>query len=373
MSEEWDPTHSKYCRICFEDECNEYLISPCKCKGSIKFVHSSCLSEWVFSKNSIKPLTTVFQLLWETLAPNLLRKRSEIKCDICLHQLKYSTQTSFGKNSNRVRTLMIITTLMSFCITIILIMVSSIVSNGLFWYISQYSTSWHPSLAFVDFDPHYAQAIANIRRTTPRLRTIYEKDLQVCKSLNILSSHTNPQLIYNLAQYRNKNFKSQWTPFWSYRFSFDGFVSVLATLPVFLDNMYFGLYSVPLILVLFDFSWTAFLHELISCSVFLYGQLSMIKTLMYMYASFKRIDPSTESIIGYFFSFKFFPSQLMNAIITLCMTSFILYKILKVSELFQILFIKIGSFINKRFPYLINDQPMSHYRVSFFDLDHKIN
>ena len=32
------------CRICFEDENdNNPLINPCKCNGSIRFVHEECL------------------------------------------------------------------------------------------------------------------------------------------------------------------------------------------------------------------------------------------------------------------------------------------------------------------------------------------
>ena len=34
------------CRICFQDSSDNNLITPCKCKGSIQFVHRACLEEW---------------------------------------------------------------------------------------------------------------------------------------------------------------------------------------------------------------------------------------------------------------------------------------------------------------------------------------
>lgn len=41
----------KMCRICFECD-NKPLISPCKCDGSMKWVHRKCLLEWmIFSKS----------------------------------------------------------------------------------------------------------------------------------------------------------------------------------------------------------------------------------------------------------------------------------------------------------------------------------
>lgn len=40
----------KMCRICY-DETDEPLIAPCKCSGSIKWVHESCLKKWIESSN----------------------------------------------------------------------------------------------------------------------------------------------------------------------------------------------------------------------------------------------------------------------------------------------------------------------------------
>lgn len=40
-----------YCRICFSgDEPNDVLISPCRCSGSMGYIHRSCLTRWLEQK-----------------------------------------------------------------------------------------------------------------------------------------------------------------------------------------------------------------------------------------------------------------------------------------------------------------------------------
>lgn len=34
------------CRICLEEDTKENMISPCKCKGTMKYVHEECLNKW---------------------------------------------------------------------------------------------------------------------------------------------------------------------------------------------------------------------------------------------------------------------------------------------------------------------------------------
>ena len=34
------------CRICLEDDLVSNLISPCRCSGTSKYVHKSCLDQW---------------------------------------------------------------------------------------------------------------------------------------------------------------------------------------------------------------------------------------------------------------------------------------------------------------------------------------
>ena len=41
------------CRICF-DTTDEPLIEPCKCSGSMRWVHNSCLQKWINIKKNTK-------------------------------------------------------------------------------------------------------------------------------------------------------------------------------------------------------------------------------------------------------------------------------------------------------------------------------
>ena len=39
---------NKICRICYENEIPmNKIVAPCKCKGSIKFIHVKCLKKWI--------------------------------------------------------------------------------------------------------------------------------------------------------------------------------------------------------------------------------------------------------------------------------------------------------------------------------------
>lgn len=40
------------CRICFDDNKEEPIITPCLCKGSVAFVHTSCLEKWLSESNT---------------------------------------------------------------------------------------------------------------------------------------------------------------------------------------------------------------------------------------------------------------------------------------------------------------------------------
>jgi len=65
----------KICRICHGGEDEGKLISPCKCKGSIRFVHLTCLEHWrTVSKNS----------------------KSYFQCDQCHYKYNFS-RTQLGR------------------------------------------------------------------------------------------------------------------------------------------------------------------------------------------------------------------------------------------------------------------------------------
>ncbi|KAJ1284161.1 hypothetical protein BS78_03G183800 [Paspalum vaginatum] len=46
VDEEIDAASAAVCRICFDREPGDELISPCMCKGTQQFVHRSCLDHW---------------------------------------------------------------------------------------------------------------------------------------------------------------------------------------------------------------------------------------------------------------------------------------------------------------------------------------
>ena len=40
-------SNEKLCRYCYDTENEDQLISPCKCQGSLEFVHFHCLKDWL--------------------------------------------------------------------------------------------------------------------------------------------------------------------------------------------------------------------------------------------------------------------------------------------------------------------------------------
>ncbi|MFH4974349.1 hypothetical protein AB6A40_001058 [Gnathostoma spinigerum] len=49
---EAETSAARVCKFCYSDETVSEWLSPCRCSGSIKWVHSSCLDKW-FSKASV--------------------------------------------------------------------------------------------------------------------------------------------------------------------------------------------------------------------------------------------------------------------------------------------------------------------------------
>ena len=61
----------KCCRICLEDEEDvengNPFITPCKCTGSMKFIHLKCLREWTDSKKQFQADVGISSYYWENL------------------------------------------------------------------------------------------------------------------------------------------------------------------------------------------------------------------------------------------------------------------------------------------------------------------
>jgi hypothetical protein len=51
------------------------LITPCKCNGSMGFIHIECLREWLNSKSSFKENSSVKTYCWKALECELCKMR----------------------------------------------------------------------------------------------------------------------------------------------------------------------------------------------------------------------------------------------------------------------------------------------------------
>ena len=67
------------CRICFIDEEDpaDPLISPCKCSGSMKYVHLNCLRHWLSRNENKKIMPHVTTYIWRAF-----------HCELCKHKLE---------------------------------------------------------------------------------------------------------------------------------------------------------------------------------------------------------------------------------------------------------------------------------------------
>lgn len=62
------------------------LISPCKCAGSMRFIHHSCLKTWFAQKRVMKASSIVTTYFWKNL-----------ECELCKSPYPYETKTLNGR------------------------------------------------------------------------------------------------------------------------------------------------------------------------------------------------------------------------------------------------------------------------------------
>ena len=57
------------CRICLCDDQEKQnpLISPCKCAGTMGFIHVLCLKEWIVNRRSTRESPCVKTYYWRSL------------------------------------------------------------------------------------------------------------------------------------------------------------------------------------------------------------------------------------------------------------------------------------------------------------------
>ena len=71
------------CRICCceEENVQDPLITPCKCTGSVRYIHLSCIKKWLESKVNCRSTTKVVSYNW-----------SDLSCEICKTELPHSVR-----------------------------------------------------------------------------------------------------------------------------------------------------------------------------------------------------------------------------------------------------------------------------------------
>ena len=82
---EKDPKNKAICRICYGDDSSieNPLISPCICKGSMKFIHYDCLKNWLNSKIEEDISVDSDNPEVEVISYN----RKDISCELCKEKL----------------------------------------------------------------------------------------------------------------------------------------------------------------------------------------------------------------------------------------------------------------------------------------------
>ena len=73
------------CRICFSDDIDKEnpLISPCKCSGSMQYVHLKCLRQWLSRNENKKIGPFVTSYTWKAFHCELCKEKLE---DQYIHQ-----------------------------------------------------------------------------------------------------------------------------------------------------------------------------------------------------------------------------------------------------------------------------------------------
>ncbi len=90
------------CRICLSEEEPESaninpLFSPCKCAGTMKYIHLNCLQEWLNSRMITKESASTKTYFWKNLEcelcksafPNYVKPPGDNAEEISLHVVNY--------------------------------------------------------------------------------------------------------------------------------------------------------------------------------------------------------------------------------------------------------------------------------------------
>lgn len=72
-------TSEQLCRICLDPgEYDNPLITPCKCSGSVKYIHLNCLKAWLAKRLNVVKTQHCVTINWVALT-----------CEMCKTAFKY--------------------------------------------------------------------------------------------------------------------------------------------------------------------------------------------------------------------------------------------------------------------------------------------
>ena len=75
-------TSENLCKICLSgesDEINDPMLSPCKCSGSVRYIHLQCLQSWIKSRLNVEQSKSIMTIFWKNL-----------HCELCKEELPIS-------------------------------------------------------------------------------------------------------------------------------------------------------------------------------------------------------------------------------------------------------------------------------------------
>lgn len=67
------------CRICYDSDDNSDLIQPCKCSGTMKYIHRKCLNKWRLTTTSIDSMFKCDQCKFEYVTIEKKLRESKLK------------------------------------------------------------------------------------------------------------------------------------------------------------------------------------------------------------------------------------------------------------------------------------------------------
>ncbi len=76
------------CRYCLATDPENDLIDPCKCQGSLKFVHQKCLFEWVQKSNKTLALCSINNPINPIYEDGISMPVYTLDCEICKSEIK---------------------------------------------------------------------------------------------------------------------------------------------------------------------------------------------------------------------------------------------------------------------------------------------